>query len=308
MKRSKFGRRLTAIPRELLNPRLPIAYLDTNALSDLSRLRDGAAQIKDVERVRQDLCSFASRRIVAVGQLLFSEMAFMDTGERREDFEADMTFLKQLQFLKIVKPSGDVMRLEVECFLQGLEPIPFIDADVPFPIHEAEWKPVWSEERRTLREAKATFLDWERDADKRIEEWHPDRKDRATRLDADWRRDKRGILVRWVRGRMQKEWKSLGLPADQTRWPHPQSLPTLWCSWAYRITRNMIMQTSPHPRKQQAGDFVDWCHYQTAAHAAEFVTSDARFLEIATAAPGPKPEFMRLDEWIHRLSHEGARA
>jgi hypothetical protein len=229
-------------------------------------------------------------------------MSLFEDGVRREDFLRDMAFVNELQFLRIFRSSGEMMRLEVEGFLRGLAPIPFISADLPMALDDPDWAQIWSEERRTLMDAKTEFQRWETAAEQRIDEWHPDRADRAQRLAADWNADKYGILVRWVRDQMRKQGAALGLPRDKRNWPHPERVPTLWCSWAYRITRDMLLQTSPRPPKRRAGDFVDWCHYQTAAHADEFVTSDARFLEIAAAAPGPKPEFLTLESWIQRLS------
>lgn len=43
---------------------------------------------------------------------------------------------------------------------------------------------------------------------------------------------------------------------------------------------------------------------RTAAHADEFVTSDGDFLRFAQATPGPKPEFLSLEQWVQRLTLE----
>jgi hypothetical protein len=130
MKHPAIGWNLTALSLPLPLSKRPVTYLDTNALSDISQLRDPAGQIPGIEQVRRDLCSFASRRTIAVGQWLFSELAFLEDHERRADFLADMAFVGQLQFLQILRPSGDMGRREVKAFLTGGELNPVISTSL----------------------------------------------------------------------------------------------------------------------------------------------------------------------------------
>lgn len=62
MKRRLLTRALTALPRLRPLYRRPVTYLDTNALSDLSRWRERASHIDGIEQVRCELCSCASKR------------------------------------------------------------------------------------------------------------------------------------------------------------------------------------------------------------------------------------------------------
>lgn len=282
----------------------PVTYLDSNAVSDLARLRPQAAKIDGIEKVRAELCSDASKRTIALGQWLFSELSYIEQGKKRDDFLADMSFVNQLQHLRIFRASGEMMRLEVEAFQRGLVVNPAIAEALPRPIDDAGWEQIWSEERRLLTEGKNEFSAWEAEAEQRIARHYPDRKDTAMRLAADWKEDSTGIVSRLVLRAMRALTESLGLPSDENAWPKPEQLPTLWCNWSFRVTRDIMLNIAENPRKRQPGDFVDWCHFMTAAHADEFVTSDERFLEIAREAPGPKPEVRSLAEWVARLRAE----
>lgn len=307
MKRANFGRNLAAISGAVLFPKLPTTYLDTNALSDLSRLRNPAGKIPGIEQVRRDLCSFAAKRTIAVGQWLFSEMAGFENGDGRADFLADMAFVSQLQFLQIFRSSADMRRREVVAFLQRGELNPVIATSLP-SLHDDTT--LWAEERRQLAELKTEYLIWEDGATQRMEANYPDGEERAQRLAEDWNADRHGIVARWVRKQMGVQRDSLGLPPQQNLWPPPEKIPTFWCDWAYRVTRDLMRSMSPVIMKRRGSErrgshAVDWCHFMTAAHADEFVTSDQGFLEIALAAPGPKPEILSLEDWVLRLHGEG---
>jgi hypothetical protein len=282
----------------------PVTYLDSNAVSDLARLRPQAAKIPGIAKVRAALCSEASRRTIALGQWLFSELSYIEQGNKRDDFLADMQFVNQLQHLQIFRASGEMMRLEVEAFSRSLKVNPVIGTALPRPLDDEEWKSVWREERRLLTESKSEFGSWEVEAEKRIALNYPDRKDMSARLAADWKVDSSGVVSTMVLRAMRALTDSLGLPRDETAWPKPEQLPTLWCNWSFRVTRDFMLAMAENPRKRQPGDFVDWCHFMTAAHADEFVTSDERFLEIAREAPGPKPEILSLEQWVARVRRE----
>lgn len=98
--------------------------------------------------------------------------------------------------------------------------------------------------------------------------------------------------------------EQLGLAADESTWPDPWRRPTLWCSWSYLLTRAILIEILPKPPKRLASDVLDWLHYQSAAHADEFVTSDNGLLTIIREAPGHKPEVLSLEEWVARLRAE----
>lgn len=282
-----------------LRPRR-VSYLDTNAVSNLSRWQERASHIDGINKVRQDLCSFASRRTVAVGQWLFSELAFLeDHTRRRQDFIADMSFVNELQFLQLVRSSGEMIELEKASFENGLPPSPFTQIERPIDFDNPKWREVWAEERRLLRRDKDVFLGEDAAGSKRAHDAHPIKEERVQRLAADWAADREGIVRRWVR-------KQLKHPRHLTRYgrvPPPDLVRTLWCHWAFLITRTMLIELL-EDRADDDGDFADLCHYQTGAYADEFVTSDKRFLKIAREAPGPKPEFLSLEEWVERLSLE----
>ena len=283
-----------------------VTYLDTNAVSDLSRWRERATHIEGVEAVRRDLCSCAAKRTIALGQWVFSEMAGFESGDRRTNFLSDLAFVEEVQFLHVFRSSGDMMQREVVAFFNGDHVDPVISKVLPATIEDPT---LWAEERRQLAELKDEYLRWEDGAEQRIDEWHPDREDRARKLAAEWEQDAHGIVARWVKNQMRENRESLGLPAEEALWPAPERLPTLWCNWAYRITRDVRKDVSLHSKQRRGSErrgshAVDWCHFMTSAHAHEFVTSDDNFLEIAMAAPGPKPEILSLADWIARLRRE----
>jgi hypothetical protein len=93
-----------------------VTYLDTNAVSDLSRWRERATHIEGVETVRRDLCSCAAERTIALGQWVFSEMAGVESGDRRTDFLSELAFIEEVQFLHVFRSSGDMMRREIASF------------------------------------------------------------------------------------------------------------------------------------------------------------------------------------------------
>ena len=108
---------------------------------------------------------------------------------------------------------------------------------------------------------------------------------------------------------MRQHRKELSLPRDEALWPPPEKLLNLWYCWAYRITRDTNREVSMRSKtlkgsEKRGSHAVDWCHFMTAAHADELVTSDDGFLEIARTAPGPKPEILSLKEWVARLRAE----
>jgi len=303
---SPFGRNLTVLPGLLSLYRRPVTYLDTNTVSDLARWRDRRPDVDSIEQVVRNLCSFASKRTIALGQWLFSEMAGYEGGARRPNFLADMGFVEQLQFLQIFRPSGEMRRLEIEAFFRGVEVNPVIATWLPSTTTDPE---LWKQERQQLEDLKTAYLKWEKGAKHRIENWHPGRESRVQQLEPEWKADPCGIVSRWVRKQMRKERTELGLPRDEKRWPHPAKLPTLWCGWAYRITRDMNREISRRSKtlkgsERRGSHAVDWCHFMTAAHADEFVSSDDDFLEIIRAAPEPKPEILHLTEWVGRLRKE----
>ena len=78
---------------------------------------------------------------------------------------------------------------------------------------------------------------------------------------------------------------------------------TLWCHWAYLIAHTMRIEIE-RVKKDDEGDLVDLCHYQTGAYADEFVTADRRLRLIAAQCPGPKPEILSLKDWVARLRSE----
>lgn len=301
MKHPAFGRNLTSLPGVLPLQRRSIAYLDTNTVSNLSRWQERVPQIEGVKQLRRDLCSFASRRTIALGQWLFSELSYIEQGKRRADFLADMHFVNQLQFIQIFRSSGEMMRLEVEAFMRRVEVNPAIANALPRPLDDEEWVRIWSEERTTLTESKAEFARWEAEAEARIALHYPDREEIARHLAEDWSRDGPGLISRMVLRAMCALKDSLGLPKAAAAWPRPDQLATLWCNWSFRVTRDMLMHMELKPPKRKPSDFVDWCHFMTAAHADEFVTSDEDLLRFARAAPGPKPEILSLEEWVARL-------
>lgn len=304
MKHPAFGRNLTSLPGVLPLHTRRVTYLDTNALSDLSRWRDRAPHIEGIEQVSRELCSFASKRTIALGQWLFSEISYLEQGLGRDDFLADMQFINQLQHLEIFRASGEMMKLEVEAFIGRVEVNPAISNALPRPFDDAEWKRVWNEERTQLAKGKTEFGQWEAEAEQRTASHYPDRNDTAARLAKDWTADRHGIVSRMVVRAMRWLKVSLRLPRYESLWPRPEQVPTLWCNWAFRITRDILLHTLPNPRKRRASDFVDWCHYMTAAHADEVVTTDKWFSRIAAECPGPKPEFLTLEEWVERLGSE----
>lgn len=299
------GPRFACFHSSSLLPRLPVTYVDTNVLSDVSRRRT------DLEDVRRNLCSFASKRIIAIGELVFAELSTIECGAGKHDFDTDRDFVnKQLQFRRLVKPPGELMRTEVEACLMGRAPDPFVDTHEPFIPCGPEAAQIWWEMRRAMEEDKERFLTWNRKAEGKVNDWEPDRVKRSRLLAADWDVDKHGIVARWIRGRMQHQRVLLGLPVDKRLWPRPDRLPTLWCYWAYLIARSKVRETSPNPLKLKDSDVADWGHYAAAAHCDEFVTSDGisrrsgdikGFLQIAREAPSPKPEILSLDEWVRRM-------
>jgi hypothetical protein len=280
-------------------------YIETNTLSDLSRLRDHAARIPGIAEVRQGLLSSASKRTIVVSQHLLSEMAGYESGKRRHLFEADITFLNSLPNLKVFKGQGEMMGLEVSAFLREQTLEPFIDANFPIDYDDPEWKRLFEDERDWVENtAKRFWAEYEGEAKGRIDETYPDREERRAKLAADWPQDSHRTVERFVRDVMISTRAQLGLPDDETNWPDPPVLPTLWCSWAYLLTRAILVEILPKPPKQKASDVIDWLHYQSAAYADEFVTTDKWLLQIAREAPGPKPEFLSLEEWVARLRVE----
>jgi hypothetical protein len=230
-------------------------------------------------------------------------MAGYESGKGRAAFLADMAFVEQLQFLQVFRATGDMRRREVAGFFQGGRVDPVAATRLPLTIDDSA---LWEQERRQLEELRKTYLVDDEQAEARVEAWHPGRESRAKKLAAEWEADQRGIVSRWVRKRMLDRRDELGLPRDESRWPAPEQLPNLWCCWAFRITRDATREISMRSKalkgsERRGSHAVDWCHYMTAAHANEFVTSDEGFLETARAAPGPKPEILSLEEWVARL-------
>jgi hypothetical protein len=303
MKRAAFGRNLTSLPGLLPMYKRPVTYLDTNAVSDLSRWEERAPHIDGIEQVRRDLCSFASKRTIALSQWLFSEMAGFENGRRREKFEADMTFVNDLQHLKVLRAAGEMMQHEVECFLTRRQVDPYINLARPISFNDPQLRAMWVDEREFVKDGKSILVQEEGEAKVRIDAAYPNVEKRVQRLTDDWRGDRRGILSEWVRGKMRRDRTFLGLPPDTTTWPEPEQVPTLWCHWAYRITRDILIEILPEPPGRKPSDFVDLGHYQSGAHVDEFVTRDADLLLFAKEAPGPKPEFLTLEEWVARLLH-----
>lgn len=298
-------RDFTALPMVLPMYRRPVTYLDTNAVSDLSRWQERVRHIRGIEAVQHDLTTFASKRTIAVSQWLFSEMAGFENGKRRDKFEVDMTFVNDIQHLKVLQPAGDMMRLEVESFLTRRPINPFIDIERPISFNDPKLRAMFAGEREFIKHGKSVFVDEEAGAMKRIDIAYPNLEERKRRLTEDWQADSHGTISRWVRERMAKDRDSYGLPRDPTTWPDPEQVPTLWAHWAYRITRDILIEILPKPPERKASDFGDLCHYQSGAHVTEFVTRDVDLLLFARAAPGPKPEFLTLERWVERLLDEG---
>jgi hypothetical protein len=275
----------------------PVSYLDTNVVSNLSRWEERAPHIEGIEQVRRSICSYGSKRTIAVGQWLFSELAFLeDHQRRRHHFMADMSFVNEIQFLHLVRPSGEMIELEKAGFEQGRRPNPFIQIERPIDFDNPKWRDVWAEERRLMKRDKQVFLTEDAAGSKRAHDAHPDRGERVKNLEADWEGDREGTIRRWV----SKQLKHPRHRQANGIIPQPDRVRTLWCHWAYLITRTMLIELQDDPADDD-GDMADLCHYQTGAYAHEFVTSDKRFRQIAKEAPGPKPEILSLEEWVARL-------
>jgi hypothetical protein len=277
--------------------RRPVAYLDTNVVSNLSRWQERAPHIEGLGQVRRSLCSYGSKRTIAVGQWLFSELAFLeDHQRRRHHFIADMSFVNEIQFLHLVRSSGEMIELEKTGFEKGLRPNPFMSIERPIDFDNPKWREVWAEERRLMQRDKQVFLVEDAAGSKRAHDAHPDKEERVQKLGANWAEDREGTVRRWVRKQLKHRRHRHGHGAV----PPPELIRTLWCHWAYLITRTMLIELR-EDRADDDGDLADLCHYQTGAYADELVTSDKRFRQIAKEAPGPKPEILSLEEWVARL-------
>lgn len=279
-------------------------YFEMNTLSNISQLRDDVGCIPGIDVVRRDLLSPRSKRTIVVSQHLLTEMAGYESSERRPFFEEDMAFLNQLALLKVFRAQGDLMSLEVQRAATGREFNPFIDAHFPIDYDDPEWKGLFEGERIWVKGAKKSWVQYERDAKARIDANHSDLDERKTQLTAAWQDDSHGLIHQFVHNVMISTREQLGLPDDDCTWPDPQVLRTLWCSWAYLLTRAVLIEILETPPKRNPSDVVDWLHYQSAAYADEFVTSDNDFLTIIREAPGPKPEILSLEEWVARLRAE----
>lgn len=186
-------------------------------------------KIEGIEQVSRELRSFASKRNIALGQWLFSELAGYESGERRADFLADMTFVEQLQFLQVFHPSGEMRRREVQAFFRGDKVHPVVATWLPSTIQD---RSIWEDERRQLGELRTEYLAGDVRAEARVEKWHPGREARVKKLKPAWESNPRGIIRRWVRGQMRQHRKELSLPRDEALWPPPEKLLNLWCCWA----------------------------------------------------------------------------
>lgn len=286
------------MPSELALPAssLPWTYLDKNALSDLAWRRS------DLHATRNLLCAPSTPRMIALGQWVFAEMSCVGS---RDQLDRELRFVNALFSPRILQSSGAMMQREITCFMIGARPNPFISAKLPIDFEDPEWEPVWVEEKRLLSEANAEFL---RDEDERqliIEKYYPNAIDRRRKLRADWNEDRSGTLERFVRDKMRTNRLELYLHHDESGWPRPQDVPTLWCHWAYRITRTIAREIGIDGRTyppRRSSDFADLCHFQSAAHVDEFVTSDEWFLALAAECPAPKPKFLMLDDWVQQLA------
>jgi hypothetical protein len=131
-----------------------------------------------------------------------------------------------------------------------------------------------------------------------IAQWK-DRRERSATI-REWYKGREKIVITdWCMTFLRRERTRLGLPRDESQWPDPRQLPTLWAREAARLARIFLKHRDG--RRVDGNDFVDWLHYQAAVHADVFVTSDKKLTAIAQECPPPKPNVVTFDAWAGDL-------
>ena len=104
----------------------------------------------------------------------------------------------------------------------------------------------------------------------------------------------------WARGYMRGERKRLGLGHDESSWPHPREIPSLWNAYNYGIA-NMLRQVGEgiDPDPSDPGDFD---HYSDVGYADVLVTQDGPFRQLWGRIPGKgKIRVLRLMPFLREL-------
>jgi hypothetical protein len=104
-----------------------------------------------------------------------------------------------------------------------------------------------------------------------------------------------GMCLRYLK----RDQRVLGLPENESVWPYPTSLPTLWALESYLVARLAVI--NPNPGQTRDNDVFDCRHYCSAIHANYLVTNDDTdgrgLISIVNLCPPPKPQVISSHEW-----------
>lgn len=89
------------------------------------------------------------------------------------------------------------------------------------------------------------------------------------------------------------------LPEDESAWPSPRSVPSLWCATSYRLAR--LFRIYADRLGIDAHDLYDGALLESAAYATTFVTSDRGLTCVAKEAPVPHLRVVAFATWGRQM-------
>lgn len=269
---------------------------DSSAFSQLWRSK--SVEQRRLHRVRRRLGSAKHGRQprVAIGSALILGIARI---RPRELGRKELTLPRSLPEARFLKDARRRTLAEIEAatvrdsslFVSEEFQRARLEGAAPMP-------EMWEAEEDALMSEKQTFADEERKSRDGILS-DVSRQAELARQVTGWYSDPEATMSEWARDNMRSRRDDLGLPEDEIVWPDPQSLPTIWGTWAYRTAQ--IHLSNRDARAVSPNDLPDWKQHAAAMHAAVLVVDDKKFRAIAEVALPPKPEMITSEEFIRRM-------
>jgi hypothetical protein len=121
----------------------------------------------------------------------------------------------------------------------------------------------------------------------------------------DWRRDWPRRVREWCIDHLKTEKVSLNLSDDESTWPDPRNIPSLWALVSIRLADLYQIIGKGSTTKKLGSMKYDLNHFADAAYADYFVTADSDLLARAclVATVSPSPNALHLVEFF-----EGVRS
>lgn len=173
--------------------------------------------------------------------------------------QAQKAFFTSLPRFEYLKTARERVRAEVSAFRLGESPEVFVtDAKRRALLGVLDRDDMWFAERNSLASAKKVFVKAEEAGRLKILALAGGQKELAT-LVKRWFSDPEAVITDWATDTLKRERKAFGLPEDETSWPPPKKLPTVWTATAYELARLFLVNRDA--RRIDPNDHPDQGHY-----------------------------------------------